>query len=124
MIAFVAAVAAAVIVGAADVRVSEPGPHDGGGTTTAFRYSDGAPGRTMEFRKRVLHAGSSIGVHPIAHDEVYYIVSGTGELSAGGRTYPMTAGTAAYLYTGDTVGLRPVGGELTVIISYPVTPKP
>ena len=124
MMLLLAAVAAAVVVGEAEVRVIEPGSHNGGGKTTAYRYSDLAPGRTMEFRKRVLHAGSSIGVHPIAHDEVYYIVSGTGELTAGGRTYPMTAGTAAYLYTGDTVGLRPVGGELTVIISYPVTPKP
>jgi mannose-6-phosphate isomerase-like protein (cupin superfamily) len=114
----------AVIVKEADVVKREPPPHGAIGMSTAYRISDVAPQRTMEFRKRVLHKGSAIGLHPIKHDEVYYVLSGTGDVTSDGETTRMTAGTAAYLYNGANVGIRQVGDEdLVLIISYPI-PKP
>ena len=88
--------------------------------STAYRLSDKVPDRTMEFRRRVLHPGAAIGPHPIDHDEVYYVISGSGEVTSAGKTTPIGPGMAAYFYRGDEVGIRQLGSEpLNLIISYP-----
>lgn len=111
----------AVIVKEAEVMRKEPPPHGAIGMSTAYRISDAAPGRTMEFRKRILHVGAAIGPHPIDHDEVYYVLSGEGEVVSDGVTATLTPGMAAYLYKGAVVGIRQVGGQdLSMIISYPL----
>jgi mannose-6-phosphate isomerase-like protein (cupin superfamily) len=38
----------------------------------------------MVFRKRALHRGAAIGYHEQEEDEIYYVVSGTGELTLNG----------------------------------------
>lgn len=103
------------------VKVDEPPPHGAIGMSTAYRISDAVPApRQMEFRKRVLHVGAAIGLHLIGHDEVYYVLSGEGEVTSDGQTQRMTAGMAAYLYEGAVVGIRQLGAEpLALIISYP-----
>lgn len=105
-----------------DVRREEPNPHGKIGLSTAYRISDAVPQpRTMEFRKRILHVGSAIGLHPIAHDEVYYVLSGSGDVTSDGKTQSLTPGMAAYLYDGAVVGIRQTGQEpLALIIAYPV----
>lgn len=110
-----------VVIDEVDTVREEPPPHGAIGMSTAYRISDAAPAaRTMEFRKRVLHPGSAIGLHPIKHDEVYYVLSGTGEVSSDGVTARMKPGMAAYLYDGAVVGIRQIGPEpLVLIISYP-----
>ena len=76
-----------VVIDEVDTVREEPPPHGAIGMSTAYRISDAAPApRTMEFRKRVLHPGAAIGLHPIKHDEVYYVLSGTGEVSSDGVT--------------------------------------
>ena len=114
-----------VVVNERDVVRQEAPPHGAIGMSTAYRISDVVPQpRTMEFRKRVLHKGAVIGLHPIAHDEVYYVLSGEGEVTSDGVTRRLRPGMAAYLYDGAVVGIRQMGREpLTLIISYPVTPK-
>ena len=100
---------------------NEPPPHGAIGMSTAFRITDAVPGRTMEFRKRVLHVGAAIGAHPIDHDEVYYVLSGEGVVTSGGQDAPIGPGAAAYFYCGETVGIRQVGKEpLALIIAYPL----
>jgi mannose-6-phosphate isomerase-like protein (cupin superfamily) len=111
----------AVIVKEADVVRREPPPHGAIGMSTAYRISDAAPNRTMEFRKRVLHRGAAIGPHPIDHDEVYYVLAGEGDVTSDGTTTRIAPGTAAYLYRGAQVGIRQVGeADLTLIIAYPL----
>jgi len=111
----------AVIVDEAKVMRKEPPPHGAIGMSTAYRISDAAPNRTLEFRKRVLHVGAAIGPHPIDHDEVYYVLSGEGDVVSDGVTTKLTPGMAAYLYRGAVVGIRQTGAsELALIISYPV----
>ena len=39
----------------AQVQRSEPGPHEGTGATTAYRYFDDVPDAGVIFRKRALH---------------------------------------------------------------------
>ena len=114
-----------VVIDEQDVVSEEAPPHGAIGMSTAYRISDIVPQpRTMEFRKRVLHKGAAIGLHPIAHDEVYYVLSGEGEVTSDGVTRRLRPGMAAYLYDGAVVGIRQMGREpLTLIISYPVTPK-
>ncbi|MEC3909271.1 cupin domain-containing protein [Sphingobium sp. CR2-8] len=104
------------------VAREEPNPHGKIGMSTAYRISDAVPQpRRMEFRKRILHVGSAIGLHPIAHDEVYYVLSGTGDVTSDGETKPLTPGMAAYLYDGAVVGIKQTGKEpLALIIAYPV----
>lgn len=115
----------AVFVNEQDVKRAEPPPHAGQGMSTAYRISDAAPNRTMEFRKRVLHKGASIGLHVLGHDEVYYVVSGEGDVTSDTETRRLGPGAAAYLYKGANVGIAQAGAEdLVLIVSYPVTPEP
>lgn len=110
-----------VVVHERDVMRQEAAPHGDVGMSTAYRISDAVPKRTMEFRKRTLHAGSAVGMHVLTHDEVYYVLEGEGEVASGGTKRTLTAGMAAYLYTGENVGIRQLGNEpLTLIIAYPL----
>lgn len=109
-----------VVIDEREVVREEPPPHGSIGMSTAYRISDAAPGRMMEFRKRTLHPGAAIGLHVIDHDEVYYVLEGEGEVTSDGVTARLTPGMAAYLYDGANVGIRQIGeAPLTIIISYP-----
>jgi mannose-6-phosphate isomerase-like protein (cupin superfamily) len=113
-----------VIVDEAATKREEAPPHGGIGMSTAYRISDVVPGRTMEFRKRVLHPRAAIGAHVIAHDEVYYVLSGRGEVFSGEDKRVIGPGSAAYLFSGETVGIRQLGTEpLTLIVAYPIPAK-
>ncbi len=115
---------AMVVIDEAAVRKEEPTPHGRIGMSTVSRISDQVPGRTMEFRKRALHPGAAIGLHVLAHDEVYHVLSGEGEVQSGKETRRLTAGMTAYLYDGANVGIRQTGPDpLVLIISYPVVKK-
>ncbi len=120
-----AAAPAMVVVREDDVKRDEPPPHGAIGMSTAYRISDAVPApRAMEFRKRILHVGAAIGDHPIDHDEVYYVLSGQGDVTSDGHSQRIKAGTAAYLYKGARVGIKQVGDEpLSLIISYPTAGK-
>jgi mannose-6-phosphate isomerase-like protein (cupin superfamily) len=114
-----------VVVREQDVVRREAPPHGAIGMSTAYRISDAAPQpRSMEFRRRVLDVGAAIGEHAIDHDEVYYVLSGRGEVVSDGVRATLEPGMAAYLYRGAVVGIRQLGDEpLNIIISYPVTPQ-
>ena len=104
----------------AEVSVDEPAVHHGIGQTTAYRYFDeiNAPG--VVFRKRALHPGAANGSNTLTHDEVYYVVSGKGELEVDGEKLQVTAGTAVFMAQGATNRLRQLGDEdLVLIIAYP-----
>ena len=115
-----------VVVSESEVMVREAPPHGAIGMSTAYRISDAAPQpRQMEFRRRVLDVGAAIGAHPIGHDEVYYITAGRGVVVSDGVEAEIGPGMAAYLYERAVVGIRQVGEEpLSIIIAYPVEPKP
>jgi mannose-6-phosphate isomerase-like protein (cupin superfamily) len=110
-----------IIIHDHEVARDEPPPHGAIGRSTAYRISDAVPApRALEFRKRVLHPGAAIGAHRIDHDEVYYVLEGEGRVEADGRVCALSAGTAAYLYRGSTVGIAQVGeAPLTIIVAYP-----
>lgn len=113
-----------VVIDERTVVRQEPPPHGNIGMSTAYRISDAVPGRTMEFRKRELHVGAAIGEHVIAHDEVYYVLAGEGEVVSDGVRATLGTGMAAYLYSGAIVGIKQLGKEpLMLIISYPVPAK-
>lgn len=114
-----------VVIDEASKQRDEPPPHGKIGMSTAWRITDGVPGRMMEYRKRELHHGAAIGVHPIDHDEVYAVVSGEGEVVSDGKTAKLRPGMTAYLYTGAQVGIRQTGtAPLVLIISYPLEKVP
>jgi mannose-6-phosphate isomerase-like protein (cupin superfamily) len=112
----------AVFVQRQEVMRAEPAPHGGPGTSTAYRYSDKAPGRTFEFRERILHpGGSAIGVHPIDFDEVYYILEGHGVVTADDVVRSVGPGDLVYFYRGSQVGIRQTGkAPLRLIVAYPL----
>ena len=125
ILALAAAAPPMVVVDEKNVIKQEAPPHGAIGMSTAYRISDSVPNRTMEFRKRALHVGAAIGEHVIAHDEVYYVLSGEGQVVADGVAAALKPGMAAYLYSGAKVGIKQVGSEpLVLIISYPVAGKP
>lgn len=114
-----------VVIDEKATRREEAPPHGAIGKSTAYRISDAAPApRAMEFRRRILHKGAAIGEHPIDHDEVYYVLSGEGEVLSDGVRRKLTAGMAAYLYKGAKVGIWQRGKRpLSLIISYPNNQK-
>lgn len=102
-----------------DIAVEQPGPHKGGGLTTAYPFFSKAPGFKIAFRKRVLRPGSAIGYHLQKEDEIYYILEGKGEMTMNGKTFPVQAGDAILTRPGSSHGIRPVGGDsLALIINY------
>lgn len=115
----------AVIDERATLRREAP-PHGAIGMSSAYRISDAAPQpRAMEFRRRILDRGAAIGEHPIAHDEVYYVLAGEGEVVSDGQRARLKKGMTAYLYKGAVVGIWQRGrAPLSLIISYPNAPAP
>ncbi|WP_410795932.1 cupin domain-containing protein [Parvularcula sp. LCG005] len=110
-----------VIIDERDVQREEAPPHGKIGMSTAYRMSELAPRREMEFTKRTLHVGAAVGQHVLDHDEVYYVLSGTGRVFSDGENAILRPGMAAYLYEGADVGIEQTGSEpLTIIISYPL----
>jgi quercetin dioxygenase-like cupin family protein len=103
-----------------EVAVKQPPPHLGTGESTAYRYFDELTDAKLIFRKRALHAGAAIGSHALKHDEVYYVLSGRGELEVDGTRREVLPGTAIFMYEGAVVGIRQLGAEdLVLIIAYP-----
>jgi quercetin dioxygenase-like cupin family protein len=101
------------------VARSEPGPHNGGGQTTAYSFFARAPSLGLIFRKRALHQGAAIGYHRQDEDEIYYVLSGTGTLTLNGVRSVVGPGTALLTRTGSSHGLEQVGSEdLVIIVVY------
>jgi len=102
-----------------DIAKNEPGTHNGGGNTTGYYFFTKADSFKMTFRKRVLHPGSAIGYHLQEKDEVYYIISGTGEMQMNGKSFPVKAGDAVLTRPGSSHGLKQTGkDDLVIIITY------
>jgi mannose-6-phosphate isomerase-like protein (cupin superfamily) len=103
-----------------EVRKIEPPPHGGTGMSTAYRYFDDVTDAKVVFRKRTLHRGASIGMHVLTHDEVYYVVSGRGEMAVDDSKVEVGPDTAVFMHEGADVGIRQLGDDdLVIIISYP-----
>ena len=101
------------------VATRQPGPHQGGGETTAYPFFAHAPDLHLVFRKRALHRGAAIGYHRQQEDEVYYVLSGTGELTMNGERSLVGPGTAILTRPGSSHGLRQVGADhLVILIVY------
>lgn len=97
----------------------ELGPHGGGGETTAYPFFSDAPALGLVFRKRSLHPGAAIGYHRNDADEIYYVLSGRGELTVDGVKREVAAGTAILTRPGSSHGLRQVGtDDLVILIDY------
>ncbi len=99
---------------------AQPGPHGGGGPTTAYPFFADAQGLPFVLRKRVLHKGAGIGLHPQHKDEIYYIVSGQGSYVLDGKQHDVRAGHALLTRKGSSHALQQVGDEdLVVLLAYP-----
>lgn len=108
----------------AEVARREPGTHGGGGTTTGYSFFADAADLRLVFRKRALHPGSAIGYHLQKEDEIYYVLSGTGEMTMNGRTFAVGPGTAILTRPGASHGLRQTGEEdLVILINYLNRPR-
>jgi len=102
-----------------EIAKPEPGTHNGGGNTTGYSFFSGADNLKIVFRKRVLHPGSAIGYHLQTEDEIYYIISGTGEMQMNGKTFAVKEGDAILTRPGSSHGLKQTGkDDLTIIIAY------
>ena len=102
-----------------DIAKNEPGTHNGGGSTVGYSFFAKADSLKMTFSKRVLHPGSAIGYHLQQEDEVYYIVSGMGEMRMNDKTFTVKTGDAILTRPGSSHGLKQKGkDDLVIIITY------
>ena len=108
----------------ADIAKDEPGTHNGGGMTIGYSFFSNVPKMGLVFRKRTFHPGSGVGYHEQAEDEIYYVLSGKGEMTLDGKKVEVTPGTAVLTRTGSSHGLKQMGSEdLTILMNYEQTPK-
>ena len=108
----------------ADVAKAEPGTHKGGGETSGYSFFAKAPDLRLVFRKRALKPGSAIGYHQQKEDEIYYVISGRGEMTLDGKTFEVTPGTAILTRPGSSHGLKQIGSEdLVILINYEQRPR-
>ena len=102
------------------VAKREPGPHSGAGETTGYSFFGNVRDLPLVFRKRALHSGASIGYHEQREDEIYYVLSGQGELTLDSTRYAVGPGTAILTRPGSSHGIRQVGrDDLVILIAYP-----
>ena len=108
-----------------EVAKEEPGTHNGGGQTIGYSFFKNVPNLKLVFRKRALKPGSGIGLHEQKEDEIYYVLSGRGQMTLDGKTVDVTPGTAVLTRTGSSHSLKQVGTEdLVILINYEVAPRP
>jgi len=107
-----------------EVAKDEPGTHNGGGQTVGYSFFKNVPNLKLVFRKRALKPGSGIGLHEQKEDEIYYVLSGRGQMTLDGKTVDVTPGTAVLTRTGSSHSLKQVGTEdLVIMINYEVQVK-
>ena len=108
----------------AQIAKDEPGTHNGGGMTVGYSFFAKVPNLKLVFRKRAFHPGSGVGLHTQKEDEIYYVLSGRGQMTLDGKTVDVTPGTAVLTRTGSSHSLKQAGNEdLVVLINYEVEPK-
>ncbi|UHQ23736.1 cupin domain-containing protein [Lysobacter sp. 5GHs7-4] len=99
--------------------MSQPGPHEGEGLTTAYPFFEQAAGFDLVFRQRALHRGATIGEHRNDKDEIYYVLSGRGELMLDQTRREVGAGDAILTRKGSTHGLKQIGdADLVIVVVY------
>jgi mannose-6-phosphate isomerase-like protein (cupin superfamily) len=109
----------------AEVAVEEPGTHKGGGMTVGYSFFRKAPNLKLVFRKRALKPGSAIGYHLQKEDEIYYVLSGRGEMTIDGKSFEVKAGDCVLTRPGASHGLKQIGSEdLVILINYEQVQKP
>lgn len=104
-----------------DVQVAkeQSGPHNGSGKTIGFSFFDDVADYHTAFKKRILKPGSSIGYHQQKEDEIYYVISGTGEMQMNEKTFSVKPGDAILTRTGSSHGIAANGEkDLVLIIVY------
>jgi mannose-6-phosphate isomerase-like protein (cupin superfamily) len=94
-----------------EITISQPGPHDGGGSTSGCTFFEHSAGLDLIFRKRILYPGSTIGFHEQKHDEIYYILKGNGEFNINGKKIPVSTGDAILTRPGNSHGLCQTGKQ-------------
>ena len=104
-----------MVVNESDISETQPGPHGGQGLTTAYPFFADATGVDLVFRKRALHPGATIAAHVNDKDEIYYVLSGRGELVLNGEVREVGPGDAILTRSGDSHALRQLGEQDLVI---------
>jgi len=108
----------------AQVAKDEPGTHNGGGMTVGYSFFSKVPNLKLVFRKRAFKPGSGVGLHTQKEDEIYYVLSGRGQMTLDGKTVDVTPGTAVLTRPGSSHSLKQTGTEdLVVLINYEIQPK-
>lgn len=104
-----------------DIARQRTGMHGGLGMTTGYAFFEKTPGLKLNFKKRILPPGASIGYHLQSIDEIYYVLSGTGTMQMNGETFPVKQGDAVLTRPGNSHGLLQTGKEdLVIFINYGV----
>lgn len=112
-------IAAYILEHESEIAAKQAGSHNGGGETVGYSFFAKAADLKLVFRKRVLKPGSAIGYHLQKEDEIYYVISGTGEMQMNGKTFPVKSGDAILTRPGSSHGLKQIGkDDLTILINY------
>ena len=93
--------------------------HFGGGLAIGYSFFNEVKDFDFVFRKRVLTPGAAIQYHLQKEDEIYYILSGKGEMKMNEELFEVSSGSAVLTRAGSSHGLQPLGDEdLVIFIIY------
>ncbi|ADY51427.1 Cupin 2 conserved barrel domain protein [Pseudopedobacter saltans DSM 12145] len=102
-----------------NIGKEQPGPHKGGGESIGYSFFSDVKDYKTAFRKRVLKPGAAIGYHQQKEDEVYYVLSGNGEMKLNDKIYNVKDGDAILTRTGSWHGItNKTKQDLVLIIVY------
>lgn len=108
-----------VIENEKNIGKAQPGPHNGGGESIGYSFFSDVKDYHTAFRKRVLKPGAAIGYHQQKEDEVYYILSGIGEMTLNDQVYTVKDGDAILTRTNSWHGItNKTKKDLVLIIVY------
>jgi mannose-6-phosphate isomerase-like protein (cupin superfamily) len=92
--------------------------------TVGYSFFTKVPNLKLVFRKRAFKPGSGVGLHTQKEDEIYYVLSGRGQMTLDGKTVDVTPGTAVLTRPGSSHSLTQVGTEdLVILINYLTEPR-
>lgn len=99
-----------------DTVLQTLGPHGGNGLSIASPLFADQPGLDLVVRRRVLTPGAAIGLHAHGKDEIYYVLSGNGELTLDGKAHQLVSGHAVLTRNGSAHSLRQTGSAALVLL--------
>jgi len=102
----------------ARVQQAKSGPRTGSSRASGKPYLEFLRVPALSAGLYVLSAGSVDGQQPHSEDEVYYVVSGRGQIIVAGESRPVGPGSVVYVKAHDEHRFHDIAEELAILVFF------